>query len=82
MPPPRRSSSALRIAKLELEDAYDPATHDSFFRYFSWAQFTPEELAMLPTVFSIGGDGATYDIGFGALSRLLASRHAASRSWC
>ncbi len=65
---------ALRIAKLELEDAYDPATHDSFFRYFSWAQFTPEELAMLPTVFSIGGDGATYDIGFGALSRLLASR--------
>ena len=26
-----------------------------------------------PTIFSIGGDGATYDIGFGALSRLLAT---------
>ncbi len=65
---------ALRIAKLELSDAYDPATHDSFFRYFNWAQFTPEELAMLPTVVSMGGDGATYDIGFGALSRLLATR--------
>ena len=36
-------------------------------------QFTPEELALLPTVISIGGDGATYDIGFGALSRLLAT---------
>ena len=30
-----------------------------------------EELATLPTVLSIGGDGATYDIGFGALSRVL-----------
>ena len=38
---------------------------------FGWTEFTPEELALLPTVISIGGDGATYDIGFGALSRLL-----------
>ena len=38
---------------------------------FGWAQFTPEEMALLPTVMTIGGDGATYDIGFGALSRLL-----------
>ncbi len=29
---------------------------------------------MLPTVISMGGDGATYDIGFGALSRLLATK--------
>ena len=65
---------ALRIAKLELADAYDPATHDNFFQYFNWTQFTPEELSMLPTVLSMGGDGATYDIGFGALSRLLATR--------
>jgi pyruvate-ferredoxin/flavodoxin oxidoreductase len=27
----------------------------------------------MPTVMTIGGDGATYDIGFGALSRILAS---------
>jgi pyruvate-ferredoxin/flavodoxin oxidoreductase len=65
---------ALRIARLELEDAYEPATHDPYFRYLSWAQFTPEELGLLPTVMTIGGDGATYDIGFGALSRLLATR--------
>ncbi len=64
---------AIRTAKLELEDAYKPEEHDKFFRYFNWTQFTGDELALLPTVFTIGGDGATYDIGFGALSRLLAS---------
>lgn len=62
---------ALRIARLELEDAYLPEVHDAYFRRFGWEQFTPQELAMLPTAFSLGGDGATYDIGFGALSRLL-----------
>ena len=62
---------ALRTARLELEDSYDPTTHDAYFRHFTWSQFTPEELALLPTVMTIGGDGATYDIGFGALSRLL-----------
>jgi pyruvate-ferredoxin/flavodoxin oxidoreductase len=65
---------ALRIARLELEDAYLPEVHDRYFRTFGWDQFTPQELALLPTAFSIGGDGATYDIGFGALSRLLATR--------
>ena len=62
---------ALRIARLELEDAYLPEVHDLYFRMFGWDKFTPQELAMLPTAFSVGGDGATYDIGFGALSRLL-----------
>ncbi|HXW09933.1 MAG TPA: 2-oxoacid:acceptor oxidoreductase family protein, partial [Steroidobacteraceae bacterium] len=65
---------ALRIARLELDDAYDPASHDRQFRTFGWTEFTPQELALLPTAFSIGGDGATYDIGFGALSRLLTTR--------
>ena len=62
---------ALRVARLELEDAYLPEVHDRYFRMFGWDQFTPQELALLPTAFSVGGDGATYDIGFGALSRLL-----------
>ena len=64
---------ALRIARLELDDAYDPPVHDRALRTLSWEQFTPEERDLLPTVITIGGDGATYDIGFGALSRLLAS---------
>jgi pyruvate-ferredoxin/flavodoxin oxidoreductase len=62
---------ALRIARLDLEDHYDPETHDKFFKYFHWSQFSEEELALMPAVISMGGDGATYDIGFGALSRLL-----------
>jgi pyruvate-ferredoxin/flavodoxin oxidoreductase len=64
---------ALRIAKLELDDAYDEATQAKALRNLSWQRFTPQELAFLPTVMTIGGDGATYDIGFGALSRILVS---------
>ncbi|MGR5294952.1 2-oxoacid:acceptor oxidoreductase family protein [Vibrio mediterranei] len=62
---------ALRTAKLELEDMYDEEIHDRQLRYLEWSQLSDQELALMPTVFSIGGDGATYDIGFGALSRLL-----------
>ena len=64
---------ALRRARLELADAYDALTHDRQLRLLSWDQFTPQEIGLLPTVMTIGGDGATYDIGFGALSRILAS---------
>ncbi|MEN8179926.1 MAG: 2-oxoacid:acceptor oxidoreductase family protein [Pseudomonadota bacterium] len=63
--------AALRTAKLDLEDHYNPEMHDKFFQYFGWHQFSAEELGLLPAVVSMGGDGATYDIGFGALSRLL-----------
>ncbi|MGD8932388.1 MAG: 2-oxoacid:acceptor oxidoreductase family protein, partial [Chromatiales bacterium] len=63
--------AALRKARLDLEDQYDPEVHDGFFRTFRWQQFSQEELDLMPAVISIGGDGATYDIGFGALSRLL-----------
>ena len=65
---------ALRIAKLDLEDQYDPPVHDRFFRYFDWTQFTAEELGLMPDIICIGGDGATYDIGFGAVSRLLTTK--------
>jgi len=64
---------ALRVAKLDLADEYHPELHDRFFRLFGWSEFTPEEMGLLPTVISMGGDGATYDIGFGGLSRLLST---------
>ena len=64
---------ALRTAKLELDDEYDAAVHDKFFKTFAWSNFTQEELALMPTVFCVGGDGATYDIGFGALSRVMST---------
>jgi pyruvate-ferredoxin/flavodoxin oxidoreductase len=63
--------TALRTARLDLEDHYNPELHDRYFKYFGWHQFSAEERALLPAVISMGGDGATYDIGFGALSRLL-----------
>jgi len=63
----------LRLARLELDDAYLPEKHDQALRYLSWEQFTKQELGLMPTVITVGGDGATYDIGFGALSRILAS---------
>jgi pyruvate-ferredoxin/flavodoxin oxidoreductase len=63
--------TALRTARLDLSDQYDPEEHDDFFRTFYWQQFSSEELDLMPAVMAIGGDGATYDIGFGALSRLL-----------
>jgi pyruvate-ferredoxin/flavodoxin oxidoreductase len=64
---------ALRTARLELAGGYDPAVHDDELLHLSWEDFTSDELGLLPTVMTIGGDGATYDIGFGALSRVLAS---------
>jgi len=64
---------ALRQARLELDDAYDPAKHDKQLQMLHWRGFTPDELALLPNVLTIGGDGASYDIGFGAMSRVLAS---------
>ncbi len=64
---------ALRTASLELDGAYDEARHGPELRTLTWEQFTPAELALLPTVLTIGGDGATYDIGFGAMSRVLAT---------
>lgn len=62
---------ALRTAKLDLVDQYNPDVHDSYFRTLNWEQYSQEELSLLPAVIALGGDGAMYDIGFGALSRLL-----------
>ena len=64
---------AIRQARLELEDAYDPS-QDTALRMLQWQSFTPEEMDLLPSVLTIGGDGASYDIGFGAMSRVLTSR--------
>jgi len=64
---------AMRLARLELADGFDPSSPEADLSHLTWSQFTAEERSLLPTILSIGGDGATYDIGFGALSRVLAS---------
>ncbi len=65
--------TAIRTARLDLEDNYDPEYHAPLFSCFNWHHFSEDERALLPAVISMGGDGAVYDIGFGALSRLLVS---------
>jgi pyruvate-ferredoxin/flavodoxin oxidoreductase len=64
---------ALRIAKLELAGGYDPKVHDASLNTLSWRDFTDEELALLPVVMTVSGDGAAFDIGWGAMSRVLAA---------
>ncbi|WP_198018472.1 hypothetical protein, partial [Sedimentibacter sp. B4] len=34
---------ALRVARLELDGAYDPETHDQALATLSWRDFTPAE---------------------------------------
>ncbi len=65
---------ALRLARLAIDGTYDPDRDDTPLRTLAWEDFTPDELGRLPAILSVGGDGATYDIGFGALSRLLSTR--------
>jgi pyruvate-ferredoxin/flavodoxin oxidoreductase len=63
---------ALRIAEKELADSYDPPRDDAALKTLAWRDFTPAERALAPVVMTISGDGAAYDIGFGAMSRVLA----------
>jgi pyruvate-ferredoxin/flavodoxin oxidoreductase len=64
---------AVRMAELELAGKYNAETHQSYFRQFSWKDFSDEEWLLCPPVVAVGGDGAMYDIGFQNLSRALAS---------
>lgn len=64
---------AMRTARLELDDAYDPERHLKVMQRLTWDRLTKDELGLMPTIMTIGGDGASYDIGFGAMSRVLAS---------
>lgn len=64
---------ALRTARLELAGAYRAGRDDRALAMLGWQDFTPAEMELLPTFLTIGGDGASYDIGFGALSRVLTS---------
>ncbi|KAA3656444.1 MAG: pyruvate ferredoxin oxidoreductase, partial [Calditrichaeota bacterium] len=64
---------AIRMAELELNDAYSDSEHKEFFTYFNWHQFSDEEWELCPPVVAVGGDGAMYDIGFQNISRAMMS---------
>lgn len=63
---------ALRVARLLLDGTYDPTVHEAALSTLSWRDFTAAERALIPIVLTISGDGAAFDIGFGAMSRVLA----------
>ncbi len=44
---------ALRLARLELADAYEAQTHDPELRLLSWDQFSTQEIHLMPTVMTI-----------------------------
>jgi ferredoxin len=48
-----RLFAAIRIARLELEDAYDPGRHDHLLEGFDWEAFSRDELLSLPPVLSV-----------------------------
>ncbi len=59
---------AMRIAKAELAgEEIDLKALDTL----GWRDLTSEELSILPQIFTVSGDGAAFDIGFGAMSRVL-----------
>ena len=62
---------AVRMAEMELKDAYVEERDRDFFNRFGYDQFTDEEWHLCPPVVSLGGDGAMYDIGFQNLSRMM-----------
>jgi pyruvate-ferredoxin/flavodoxin oxidoreductase len=62
---------ALRAARAEIAGEHTPELARELAT-LSWRDFTPEELDLLPAVMTVSGDGAAFDIGFGALSRVLA----------
>ncbi|MGB5510592.1 MAG: ferredoxin [Woeseiaceae bacterium] len=65
---------AVRIARLEMDDGYVAAVHDSWFADFDWQAFTDEELQLAtPIVALVSADYLATD-GLPAFSRLLGSR--------
>ena len=66
--------AALRIAKLEIEDHYDPEVHDSWFASFDWQAFSGEELQLVTRVVALVSADHLAGDGLPSFSRLLGSR--------
>jgi len=41
---------AIRIGQLELKRAYDPESHDEYFKHFDWRSFSEQELNACPLI--------------------------------
>ncbi len=69
-----RLFAAIRIAKLEVDDSYDPAVHDSWFASFDWQAFSGEELQLVTKIVVLVSADYLAGDGLPSFSRLLRSR--------
>jgi len=65
--------AALRIAKLEIDDLYDPAIHDPWFASFGWEAFSKEELLLVPAIIALESAVNVAGEGRASMARLLNS---------
>jgi hypothetical protein len=65
---------ALRTARLELEDAFDPASHPAILARFRWEAASPGELAALPPVIALLNPEQAGATPVRSLARVLRSR--------
>ncbi len=68
-----RALRALRVARLEVRDGYEPARHDPWLAEFDWQAFDRDELLLLPPVVAAVSAEALARRGMLSLSRLLLS---------
>lgn len=64
---------AVRLAHLELSQAYDTALHDPWFSNFNWEAFARQELMLLPVVAAVASADRIAGKGLHSFSRLLRS---------
>ncbi|MFC1744307.1 hypothetical protein ACFL35_09960 [Candidatus Riflebacteria bacterium] len=64
---------SIRLAQLEIDNAYVPEIHEDFFTYFDWKSFTEEEMALCPPVVFIDDETSIQSNPNSSLSRLLLS---------
>ncbi|MHC4319457.1 MAG: hypothetical protein ACYS1B_13060 [Planctomycetota bacterium] len=65
--------AAIRTAKLELANAYEPSRHDALQALSDWRGFSPNELLDLPPILALESAEDLADTGMLDLSRLLLS---------
>ncbi len=65
--------AACRIARLELENHYDPGLHDPWFQHFGWEAFSEQELLLVPATVALESANRIATTGMSSFSRLLNS---------
>lgn len=65
--------AACRIARLEIDNHYDPVVHDPWFANFGWEAFSEKELLLIPATVALESSLRLANEGMRSLSRLLNS---------